>query len=93
MILKVIYKTTYPNGKISIGKDLTDSINHFGSANSNLIAKDFTRTERRDMTIRKEILFKSEDPAEVNKRESEFIRKFESNNPAIGYNQWPKLQP
>ena len=29
--MKIIYKVTYPNGKIYIGKDLTDSINYFGS--------------------------------------------------------------
>ncbi len=29
--MKVIYKITYANGKIYIGKDLTDSINYFGS--------------------------------------------------------------
>ncbi len=34
--MKVIYKITYPNGKISIGKDLTDSINYFGSADTSL---------------------------------------------------------
>jgi hypothetical protein len=37
--MKVIYKITYPNGKIYIGQDLTDSINYFGSANSKLIEK------------------------------------------------------
>ncbi len=30
--MKVIYRITYQNGKIYIGKDLTDSINYFGSA-------------------------------------------------------------
>ncbi len=30
--MKVIYKITYPNEKIYIGKDLTDNINYFGSA-------------------------------------------------------------
>ncbi|EOR27552.1 hypothetical protein SDC9_201139 [bioreactor metagenome] len=55
--MKIIYKITYPNGKIYIGKDLTDSINYFGSANSKLIEKDFIREERRDFTIRKEIFF------------------------------------
>jgi hypothetical protein len=30
--MKIIYKITYPNGKIYVGKDLTDSINYFGSA-------------------------------------------------------------
>jgi hypothetical protein len=37
--MKIIYKITYPNGKIYIGKDLTDSVNYFGSANSKLIEK------------------------------------------------------
>jgi hypothetical protein len=58
--MKVIYKITYPNGKIYIGKDLTDSINYFGSADSRLIARDFSREQRRDFTIRREILWKSE---------------------------------
>jgi len=46
-IRKVIYKITYPNGKIYIGKDLTYSINYFGSADGRLIEKDFTRDQRR----------------------------------------------
>jgi hypothetical protein len=54
--MKVIYKITYPNGKIYIGKDLTDSINYFGSANSRLIEKDFTREQRKDSTKWKEIV-------------------------------------
>jgi len=86
--MKVIYKITYPNGKIYVGQDLTDSINYFGSANSELIAKDFTRERRRDFTIRKEILWGSESASEseVTKREIEFIQELRSNNPAIGYN-------
>ncbi len=93
-VMKVIYKITYPNGKIYIGKDLTDSINYFGSANSELIAKDFTREERRDFTIRKEILWESETAAdeEVNRKEVEYIKRYNSNNPSIGYNQWPRLK-
>ena len=92
--MNVIYKITYPNGKIYIGQDLTDSINYFGSASSDLIAMDFTREQRRDFTIRKEILWESESASksEVSKKEVEFIRKFNSNDPAIGYNQWPKFK-
>ena len=93
MSLKVIYKITYPNGKIYIGKDLTDSINYFGSANSELIAKDFSREERRDMIIRKEIIFESEDANDINKLESIMIIEYKANNPAFGYNQWPKFKP
>ena len=90
--MKIVYKITYPNGKIYVGKDLTDSINYFGSANSDLIAQDFTREERRDFTIRKEIIWESETAtdAEVNQKEIELIHALKSNFPEIGYNQWPK---
>lgn len=90
---KIIYKVTYPNGKIYIGKDLTNSINYWGSASSELIAKDFTQIERMDMTIRREVIFQSSDAKETNKKESELIKAYESNNPSIGYNQWPKFKP
>ena len=91
----VIYKITYPNGKIYIGQDRTNDINYFGSANSRLIAQDFTQEQRRDFTIRKEILWEAEEVTvqEVTRKEIEFIRAFNSNYPEIGYNQWPKLNP
>lgn len=91
---KVIYKITYPNGKIYIGKDLIDTLNYFGSAHSKLIEKDFTREQRKDFTIRKEILFEAENLSvqEINKKEVEFIQQYQSNNPAIGYNRWPKFK-
>lgn len=93
--MKVIYKITYPNNKIYVGKDLTDSINYFGSASDELIAKDFTREQRRDFSIRKEILWESEtaSDAEVSRKEIEYIHSLKANNPAIGYNQWPKFTP
>ena len=93
--MKVVYKITYPNGKIYVGKDLTDSINYFGSANSNLIAQDFTRQQRRDFTIRKEILWESENAtdSEVSQKEVEYIRLLNSNDPVIGYNKWPAFKP
>jgi hypothetical protein len=91
--MKVIYKITWPNGKIYIGQDVTDSIGYFGSPNSKLIEKDFSREQRRNMTIRKEILWESESATnkEVNQKEIEFIQKFRSNDPTIGYNQRPKF--
>ena len=90
--MKVIYKITYPNGKIYIGKDLTNTITYFGSVNNELVEKDFTRDERKEFTIKKEIIFESEDEAEINKKESEFILKYKSNDPKIGYNMWPKFK-
>jgi len=73
---------------------LTDSINYFGSANNDLIELDFTREQKRDFTIRKEILWESDSATykEVNKKEVEFIRLYKSNNPAIGYNRNPKYK-
>ena len=91
--MKVIYKITYPNNKIYVGKDLTDSINYFGSASDDLIDRDFTREQRCDFTIRREILWESEiaSDSEVNQKEVEFIIKLRANNPRIGYKQWPKF--
>lgn len=93
--MKVVYKITYPNGKIYVGQDVTDNINYFGSADSKLIAQDFTREQRRDFTIRKEIIWESETAtaAEVNRVELDFIVKLRSNNPEIGYNRWPRYRP
>lgn len=90
--MKVIYKIIYPNGKIYIGKDLTNTLNYFGSANSNYIEQDFTRSQQKDFTVRKEIIWESDtaSDAEVNMKEVEIIRHFKSNDPSIGYNQWPK---
>jgi len=87
--MKVIYKITYPNGKIYIGQDVTDSINYFGSADSETIAQDFTREQRRDFTIRKEILWESDTAsnAEVTAKEAEYILLLKSNNPEVGYNR------
>ena len=68
--MNVIYKITCPNGKIYVGQDRTDSINYFGSGDSALIAKDFTRDQRRRFTITREILWESETatPAELSER-------------------------
>jgi hypothetical protein len=75
--MKVIYKIIYPNGKIYVGKDLTDTLNYFGSANSRLIEQDFPREQRRDFTIRKEILLESEiaSDIELNLKELEYIQR------------------
>jgi hypothetical protein len=90
--LAVIYKITYPNGKIYVGKDLTNSINYFGSADSSIIEQDFTAEQRQDFTIRREILWESgtATDAEVSEVEVQFIKELSSNDPEVGYNRWPR---
>lgn len=92
--MKIIYRITYPNGKIYIGKDLTGTLNYFGSADSRLIERDFTSEQRADFSIRKEVLWQSDtaSDSDVNRKEVELILDFASNDPAIGFNQWPRFR-
>lgn len=87
-----VYKITYPNGKIYVGSDVTDTLTYFGSVNSRLVEEDFTPEQRRDFTVRKEVLWESPDASrsEAVRVEVEFIRALQSNDPAIGYNRWPR---
>lgn len=92
---KIVYKITWPNGKIYVGSDITDSITYFGSPDKNLIMADFpTREARRDITVRREILWESETAtnSEVQRKERYFIVFHGANNPEIGYNKHPKLR-
>jgi len=91
--MKVIYKITYPNGKIYIGQDTTDDIRYFGSLNRDLIEKDFTREQKSDFTIRKEIVWESETASdkEVTQMEKQLIKENKSNDPKKGYNRRPKF--
>lgn len=89
--VNVIYRITYPNGKIYIGQDVTDSINYFGSASDALIARDFTREQRRRFTVVRDVLWESETASrtEVTQKEVELILFHRANDPAVGYNQTP----
>jgi hypothetical protein len=89
--MKLIYKITFPNGKIYIGSDLTNTFRYFGSWDSQLVASDFSEEEQKDFTIRREIIWQSEKATkeDVLKKEMELIRKFEANNPSKGYNKNP----
>ncbi|MBV9677686.1 MAG: hypothetical protein JO185_15210 [Acidobacteriaceae bacterium] len=93
--MSVVYKITYPNGKIYVGSDMTDNIRYFGSASAKHIAQDFTREQRRDFTARKEILWESETAtkSDLLRKEHEFIKELRSNDPAIGYNRSPVFKP
>ena len=94
--MKWIYKITYPNGKIYVGMDLTGTFRYFGSPDKARLAADFAEEHRLDFTIRRQILHEfpdSEDNKVVRAKEVEEIRRHRSNDPAIGYNRWPKFKP
>jgi hypothetical protein len=85
----VVYKITFPNGKIYIGKDIGGSghsLRYFGSWNNELVEKDFSKQQLNTFTLTKEILFESESKDEVSKKENELIINYRSNVPEIGYN-------
>ncbi|APX32006.1 hypothetical protein BH708_03870 [Brachybacterium sp. P6-10-X1] len=90
--MRHVYRITYPNGKIYVGMDLTGTSLYFGSPRKAYIAADLGPEACRDLTIRKEILWESEDAteAEVRALERHFIETTRANDPAIGYNTWPK---
>ena len=73
---------------------MTNTFRYFGSPNSKLLEADFTEEEKKDFTIRREILWQSNDATdtEVNQKEVELILKYKSNNPKIGYNRSPKFK-
>jgi hypothetical protein len=90
---KQVYKITYPNGKIYVGMDLTGSVTYFGSPSAKArIAADLGE-HANDYTARKTILWESDTATdtEVRAMEAKLIRENGSNDPAIGYNLWPKL--
>ena len=90
----VVYKVTYPNGKIYVGQDRTNSITYFGSPDEAYVAKDFTKAQRQRFTVTREILWESEtaSPAELTQKEVEFIVQLRANDPVIGYNQTSALK-
>ncbi len=91
--MPLIYKITYPNNKIYIGSDVNDSVYYFGSPNRKLLEQDFNVLD--SITITKDILFHSNDMSrsELVKLEMDYILKYQSNNPKIGYNLLPKFKP
>lgn len=91
----VVYKLTFPNGKIYVGKGIGvrgHSLRYFGSWGNELVKKDFSEEQLQDFTVRKEIVFESKIKTEVSKREGELILKLRSNDPSIGYKLLPAPQ-
>lgn len=89
--MQVVYRIIYPNGEIYVVKDRTNSINYFASTSDEWIARDFTHEQRQNFSVTRDILWASEKAtcAEVTRVEVETIRRYRSNDPAVGYNQWP----
>ena len=71
---------------------LTDTALYFGSPNKAETAAELTPEQRRDLTIRREIIWESAEATDVEVRamEMRLIRENRANDPAVGYNQLPK---
>ena len=94
-LAKQIYLIRYPTGKIYIGKDEYGSFRYFGSPNVKVVNEDFLKLSKETQmkyTVEKEILWESTTATstQLAKKEVEFINKYQSNNPEIGYNRWPR---
>lgn len=94
--MKQVYMITYPTGKIYIGKDAIGSFRYFGSPDMSVVNADFaslTKEQQLDYTVRKQILWESETATdkELSTKEVEFIKQYQSNDPEVGYNRWPKF--
>jgi hypothetical protein len=91
----IVYKITYPNGKIYVGKDETNNISYFGTPNPDLIAADFNVEQRKALQVVREVLWESEvaTRSEINAMETLLIRELGANDPDRGYNRWPKFRP
>ena len=91
----VVYKITFPNGKVYVGKDVGaggHSAKYFGTSNREVVEADFSKAELADFTLRKEILFESADRSEVGRREMAMIVELGANDPEKGYNRVPKFR-
>lgn len=94
---KQVYKITYPTGKIYIGKDSVGSYRYFGSPDIETVNADFRSlpdAQRKDYTVRKQILWESDDATEeeLSTMEIRMIREHRSNDPKIGYNRFPPFR-
>ncbi len=93
--MKVVYKITWPNGKIYVGSDMTDTNTYFGSPDRRLIEIDFpSREARRNMTVQREILWESGEASasKVLQQEQNWIISLHANDPTVGYNKRLRLR-
>ena len=94
--MKQVYMITYPTGKIYIGKDAIGSFRYFGSPDMAVVNADFAslpKEQQLDYSVRKQILWESDTATdkELSSKEVEFIKQYQSNDPELGYNRWPKF--
>jgi hypothetical protein len=93
-MMKVVYKVTFRNGKIYVGQDRTDT-SHTSAHPTRPWSPPTSRPgeTRQTFAVTREILWESDTAAAAKATAVEvtMIRKHRSNDPAIGYNCWPRL--
>lgn len=89
---KVIYKTSYPNGKIYIYQQRPAGDYQLPQQRpTQVVELAIAQESDPSFTILREILWQSDtaSDAETNAKEIELILQHRSNDPALGYNLWP----
>ncbi|TXT44965.1 MAG: hypothetical protein FD137_1466 [Spirochaetes bacterium] len=88
-----VFKLTFPNRKIFIGKDEKGFLTYFGGFNQEEVESDYRNIVMPSFTIKKEILWESEnaEEAEIDAVVESYIRMFRSDDPRFGYNSRSKV--
>jgi hypothetical protein len=88
-----VFKLTFPNRKIFIGKDDKGSLTYFGGFDREEVESDYRNIVMPSFTINKEVLWESEsaEEEEVDAVVESYIRMFRSDDPRFGYNNRSKV--
>ena len=93
---KVIYRTSYPNGKIYIYQPRPEGDYPLaGRREGRIIGGNGSSEAHPSFAILREVLWESDTASdeESNAKEIELILQHRSNDPAVGYNLWPTFGP
>ena len=91
---KGVFKADNPAGPYTFDNaDMAQVVSHVDAISGKSIATDYWDSFIPENTeTSPEIIFVSQDESEINAKEAQLIREYSSNNPLIGYNQWPKYK-
>jgi hypothetical protein len=93
---KVVYKVTYPNGRIRVGHDVTEQTIESSAASMRSWSPRISRESSARISPGARRSSGRSDSATdegLTRRKLEFVRELRANDPAVGYNRKPKFKP